>query len=106
MYALAGALVRNFVRARVITVNSVIDQSQHGRAPEATCLLIPNFFLGKADGGGLPAWQVAILYDVLLARSAQGLQTVVYVSSLDLMKKEYGFNFTRLIQTNYKTLEV
>jgi hypothetical protein len=101
MAAIAAALVRNFVRARVITLGRVLQYCAAGDPPEATCLLIPNFFIPKQDGGTIASWQVSALYDLLIQRQALGLQTVVYVSDMSGLEKEYGLAFSSLIKHAY-----
>ena len=101
MAALAGALVRNFVRARVMTLGKVLDAMAKHEEVEATCLLIPNFHLSKNEGGNIASWQVQHLHDLLVQRGQSGLQTVVYVSDFDSLRHDYGFALSRLIETNY-----
>lgn len=100
--AIAGALVRNFVRARVMTLGQVLDSLDDGVIPEHSCLLIPNFHLGSADGKAtLPAWKVSRVLDLLLARKVAGHQTVVYVEDLDLMAKDYGAQAAQHIANHF-----
>jgi hypothetical protein len=106
MAAMAGALVRNFIRARVITLGSVIDQLSAGSPPEATCLLIPNFFIRKAEGGHVATWQVQTLYDLLANRGVKGLQTVVFVADMQSLAKEYGSQFATLIENHFQTVQI
>ena len=101
MAALAGALVRNFVRARVMTLGSVLDAVAKREEVEATCLLIPNFHFAKEEGGNIASWQVQHVHDLLVQRGQSGLQTVVYVSDFDSLRHDYGFALSRLIETNY-----
>ncbi len=102
MSALAGALVRNFIRARVLTVGTVLDLLTAGNDPSVTCLLIPNFFVSKMNGGGVAPWQIPALLDLLLARQRDGLQTIIYASELTQLDKEYGLAFGRLVGNNFK----
>jgi hypothetical protein len=95
MSAMAGALLRNFIRARVCSVGEVIDYREHGADDRITALFVPNFFLGKAQGSSLPAWKLTHLIDVLVERRLAGLQTVVYVSDLNALSEEYGVGFTQ-----------
>jgi hypothetical protein len=103
MAAITGALVRNFVRARLMTVHQVIEAVDGGQPPEISCLLVPNFFVGKA---GLPAWRVALLLDALLHRHLLGLQSVLYVADLATMAKEYGTAVRQHIEAHYALVEV
>ena len=101
MAALAGALVRNFVRARVMTLGGVLDALAKHEEIEATCLLIPNFHLSKGEGGGIATWQTHMLYDLLVNRAQTGLQTVIYVTDYETLRKDYGLAIGRLIEANY-----
>lgn len=91
--SMAAALVRNYVDARVIPLNTVIDGTQNGNVlPNPTVLLIPNLFM-SAMGKNLPAWRVQAVYDVLLERSIKGKPTVVYVEDLNGLVAVYGEPF-------------
>jgi hypothetical protein len=103
MSALAGTLVRNFVRARLMTVHQVIEAVDDGQPPEMSCLLVPNFFLGKIEGA-LPAWRLALLLDGLLNRKLRGLQTVLYVTDLVTLGKEYGMALRQHLEAHYQLL--
>lgn len=106
MQAMAGAFLRNFIRARVMTLSTVLTLLDEGDAPDATVLLIPNFFLSKAEGGGLPVWKVALLYDMLVKRANHGKQTVIYATSLADLGKEYGAAFRRIVEKRFLQVEI
>jgi len=99
--ALAGCLVRNFIRARVMTLGSVIDLLAKHEMPELSVILIPNFFIAVADGGTIASWQINALYDFLVSRHTRGLQTILCISDRNTLSKEYGDAFIRLIDTHY-----
>lgn len=80
--AIAAALVRNFIDARVRTVDQMLDDPV-----EATVLLCPNFHL--IGSKTMPGWRIQKLYDLLLERYTRDLPTVVWVDSL-LGVKDYG----------------
>lgn len=101
MSAMAGALVRNFIRARVMTLGTMIDLLAKGEMPDIAALLVPNFFLSVAEGGTVAPWQVNALFDYLTYRHVSGMQTVLYVSDLSLLGKEYGMAFKSHIETHY-----
>jgi hypothetical protein len=106
MAAIAGALVRNFIRARVMTLHAVLDALVSHEEPAATCLLIPNFFVPRTQGGGLPDWKVSMLYDLLVGRGILGQQTVIFASSLAELGKDYGSLFSALVRNHYKIVEI
>ena len=99
--AIAGALIRNFIDARVMTTAQVYDQLKRGDVPNPTCLLIPNFFLGESHGVKLASWEIAALQDLLFDRHMRGQQTVVYATNFDAMSSEYGSAITQLVMANY-----
>lgn len=106
MAAIAGALIRNFIRARVFTVGALLEMKANGSAPMPTCLLIPNFFFEKAEAGQVSSWKVPDLLDLLLDRHMQGLQTVIHVSSLPGLEAEYGSAFAKHIKGHYEIVNV
>ena len=101
MSAIVGALIRNFVRARVMTVEQALDMSEAGGIPH-TCIAIPNFFIEKSLGGGKMAdWKLGLLMDLLMQRRIAGQQTLLYVSDLDAMATEYGSAFSAFVSKHY-----
>jgi hypothetical protein len=88
--AITAALIRNYVDARVIPMNSLIENLDPGRA--ATVLVIPNLYL-SAMTKQMPAWRVQVMYDLLLERSIRSKPTVAYVEDLDGLKGIYGAPF-------------
>ncbi len=102
MAAIAGALTRNFIFARLMTLHELMQSVNDGDIPDMSCLLVPNFFVDK----GQPTWRTASLLDVLIARHTAGLQTVLYSADLIAMGKEYGNGLTRHIEHLYQTLPV
>jgi hypothetical protein len=90
--AIAGALVRNYIDARVIPVNTLLDLAAEGMTPSPTVLLIPNLYMSSVSKT-MPAWKVQQLYDILLQRSTHGKPTVVYVEDLKSLAGQYGVPF-------------
>lgn len=105
MSAVAGFLVRNFVRARVMPLGSVIDAHASDTMPQLTALLIPNFFYPASEGGTVASWHVSALHDLLIARQVAGQQTIIFASDLTLLRKEYGLAFGDLIDANFSVVE-
>lgn len=101
MAAMAGALVRNFIRARVMTLGAILDMLPKQEMPHLQALLIPNFFLSKEQGGTVATWQVNALFDYLVYRQSSGLQTVIYASDLSLLGKEYGMAFKSHVEVHF-----
>jgi hypothetical protein len=106
MSAIAGALVRNFIRARVMMLGAVLDLLAAREEIKATALLIPNFHLSRDEGGGIAKWQTQALHDLLLERGQEDLQTVLYATSLADLGQDYGTAFRSLIEAHYLTVEI
>jgi hypothetical protein len=106
MAAIAGCLTRNFIRARLMTINQAIDDCQTGQPPMMSCILIPNFFYPKAHGGKQADWRIQIILDLLMQRHAEGLQSVLYAYSMEGLGKEYGAPIRRYLEAHYTILEV
>ncbi len=87
--AMAAACLRNYIGARVMTLQDTLAALSDHVMPTPTVLLIPNFFVGV--DGGLPAkWMVPELLGLLYARQSAGLQTVIYVQDVKHMAAAYG----------------
>ena len=103
--AIAGALVRNFIRARVMTLGMVLDLLASKSMPELTCILIPNFYSPFNESGHIGAWQISALYDFLMQRHVDGHQTVIHVTSPKMLAKDYGTPFDRFLNDHFIKVE-
>lgn len=101
MMAMAGVCVRNFINAKVMTVQEVVTALKKESMPSPSVLLIPNFFISKEQGGSLPAWQVSGLLGMLMNRQSEELQTVIYVEDLQAMAIQYGDVFAQHFKGNF-----
>ena len=106
MSAMAAVFTRNFVRARLMTLQHVLGILKEGDSPEATVLLIPNFFHSKDEGGTILPWQAGVLYDLMLQRAAQGKHTAIYATGVDEMGASYGSAFARFVSSHYLKAEI
>ena len=88
--AIAAACLRNYINARLMTLQAVLDALDAGTMPQPTVLLIPNFFVKAKDGGKLAEWETPALLGLLYDRQAAGLQTVVYVQDMTALAAAYG----------------
>lgn len=95
--AICGALVRNFIDARVYSVTDVLEAVQGQDVPEPTVMLIPNLYVPS-----LPKWKSSLLYDVFLRRLSGNLPTVVAVESMMNLRKDYGETFFQHLTSHYK----
>lgn len=90
MLAIAGACLRQYINAKVMTLQEVLGSLKTSDMPSPTVLLIPNFFLSKSDGGRIAEWEVSSLLGLLYKRHQEGKQTVLYVGDWDGMRADYG----------------
>jgi len=81
MQAIGGACIRNFVEARMVTIEDLVDYNH----TDVSVLLIPDFYTGD-----IPTWKRTKLYSMLLGRHMARQATVIYVSNGEKMKLEYG----------------
>lgn len=96
MAALCGALVRNFVDARVRTIEEVLEE------PEArywTALLLPSFC--TEDAAALLPRQRRAVAELVLARAADAMQTVVYAPSYESVVAAYGQPTADVVQRRF-----
>lgn len=98
--SIAGALLRNFIDARVVTLSTLLDAAEGGTVPDPTVMLIPNLYV-SSYGKTLPAWKVNAVYDLLLRRWTSEKPTVVVVESLKGLAAAYGQAFYSHL-SNYK----
>lgn len=104
MMAIAAALLRNFIDARVIPLNTLISACEKGDPPDPTVLLIPNLYVWS-EGKALPAWKIQSVYDLLLQRLTMGKPVVAYVEELAPMEKSYGQVFAQHLADHYRRSE-
>ena len=89
MMAIAGACLRNYINAKVMTVYDVLAALKDGDMPSPTVLLIPDFY----DGNKVPEWQKNGLLGLLYKREQHNQKTVLYVSDRKGMIQNYGQPF-------------
>lgn len=94
--AISGALIRNYIDARVITLQTMLDNEV-----SPTVLVIPNFHISAIDCKAHPSWKVDQVYSVLLDRMSTGLQTVLGVTSMEDLQMAYGDNVVKHLKSNY-----
>lgn len=104
---ITGALVRNFIRARLMTLNQCLESMKAGASPSYSCLIVPNFFIEKSMGGSAVAsWQTALLHDMLLYRHTHAMPSVLYVSDMKALGQDYGEIVAKHLQTHYTIAEI
>lgn len=104
MMAVAGACLRNFVDAKVVTLQELLSDIKEGNPPDVSVLLIPNFFINRADGGKIAEWHIAELLGLLYSRMTKGQQTFLYVSDFDSLRKTYGDPMASHLQNHFRSI--
>jgi hypothetical protein len=98
--AIAAAFIRNFMDARVIPLNTLLDMQEQKSVPHPTVLIIPNLFVVAAINN-LSAWKIQAIYDLLLDRSIKGKASVVYVEDLKSLANHYGKPFADFLKESF-----
>jgi len=94
--AIAACLLRNYVDARVISLNNILERYEEHDVPQPTLLLIPNLYV-TVTGKGLPGWRIQAIYDILMQRISMGKPSVLYVEDMTSLKQAYGMPFFDLL---------
>ena len=58
MSGIAGSLVRNFIRARMMSMETIYQHMKSGEAPSADCLLLPLFPPPRRTTAGKPRCRI------------------------------------------------
>lgn len=108
MQALTGALVRNFIDARVRPTSQAITRiGPIEESPPAACsvLFLPDLCVGPGDQ---PDWFVREVVAMFMEREAAGKQTIAYIRSLEMVKKVYGETLSELLsdKARYRRVKV
>ena len=98
--AIAGALIRNYIDARVIPLNALFDMKEEGGVPSPTVLLIPNLFV-CSYGKTVTAWKMQIIYDLLLSRAIKNKPSVLWIESMAKLQEQWGKPFHDFL-SNFK----
>lgn len=104
MMVMVGAFLRNYIDARVMTVQDVIQRLKDDDMPSPTVLLVPNFCVEKGEGGDIPQWQVSSLLGLLHTRLSKQQKTVLYAPSLSALEKQYGQPFRAHVEAHYTVI--
>lgn len=92
MQSMTAAFLRNFIDARLMPVNQVLEHIEQGSPPDCEVLLVPNLYQ-TAYGKAFPAYKIQALYDLLLARQAKAKLCVLYVQNMEELEAEFGVLF-------------
>lgn len=92
MQAIGGACIRNFIEARVVPIEDLVDYDHSN----VSVLLVPDFYTGD-----IPTWKRTKLLSMLLGRHAARQATVIYVSNGQAMKRDYGEPLTNHVNETF-----
>lgn len=101
--AMAGALLRNYINARVAPLTDVLAALKTGEMEQYSVLLIPDLYLGQQERHAVAPWQTVMLLGLLYNRQAANRQTVVYVESLPAMGEAYSVQLQQHLQQYFIT---
>jgi len=104
MMAITGACLRNFIDARMMPVQEVVERLKSGTMLSPTLVLIPNFCMGINDGASIAPWQAASLLGWLYSRVARNLKTVLYVGDMKSLEKAYGSAMYKHLKVHYSII--
>lgn len=105
MMAITGTCLRNYINAKVMTLQDVLVALKTDDMPSPTVLLIPNFCMGKKSGGHLADWEKSNLLGLLYRRQQRSQKTILYVSSLADMEADLGQPFVDHIRSHFLTIK-
>lgn len=100
MMAMTAAFLRNFVDARLLPLNTLLQMVEDKVDCDPTVLFVPNLYL-RQGGKALPSWKMQIMYDLLLGRLTSGKLTALYVEDMAAMASEYGPAFRGHLNDHY-----
>lgn len=96
---IAGAFVRNFIGARVITMQNLLRDCEEGEDPQERVILIPDFYI---DDVKIPSWKLANIRSCFIDRMYADQQTILGVQNFEHMRRDYGATFTDFIIEHFK----
>ena len=99
--AMAGALLRNYIGVKVMSLSDfIMTVEKHSPASE-TCVLIPNFHT-KGDSASLAPWRRGLLLDGLVKRQLAGHRTVLITNDAKAAGVDYGPGIRALLENSYE----
>ncbi len=105
MHLAAAACIRNYINAKVVSLQSVISHLKDNTLPSPTVLLIPDFCVGNSEGGKVPEWIIHGLLSMLYDRQSASLQTFLYIKSSEDLQHGLGSAFVDHITDNFTIVE-
>lgn len=103
MMAMVGAFLRNYINARMLSVQEVLTLVKSPGTTPPTVALVPNFSMPKAEASVAP-WESASLLSWLYSRLVDGQKTVLFVGSMKTLEEVYGEAMLKHLKTHYRIL--
>jgi hypothetical protein len=105
MMAITGACLRNYMDARFMTVQSILQQLKDETMDNPTVVLIPNFCdVMASDKKLLTSVHSAVLLGWLYSRLSKNLKTIMYVGSMEAVIHMYGKTMWNHLKSQYVVL--
>ena len=99
MMSIAGVCLRNYINAKVMTVQTVLESMKANQMPtNVSVLLIPNFYDKDCH---IAKWQVSDLLGMLYQRQQDGKHTILHVSNMKELEAEYGKSFKKHLRGKF-----
>ncbi|MGW8177426.1 MAG: hypothetical protein ACWGQW_01300 [bacterium] len=99
MMAIAGALTRNYIETRVMTLPEVFDTLKSNGRVSVRVLMLPDFHTTESEK--LTAWQSTALYGLLLRRMQETCATYLQVGNPQSLEKAYGKAIAGILKAKY-----
>ena len=103
--AMAGALVRNFIDANVMTQTEFTTLSKDSGQRWPSCTIVPNFYLSGVDDQ-IPSWLLSYIMDGLISIHTKGRKVVLIVDDFKKMSKAYGPAMREHVDNAFIKMEV
>lgn len=106
LMAMAAGFLRNFIDARVVSLDSLVRLMGNGEAFNPTVLIIPNFHrVSNTGGAGIPNWQFQQVYSLLMERFSTRRATVLHIDDEKRLVLDYGKSLSSFLYSNWSLIE-
>jgi len=98
--AMCGALIRNYVDARVVMTHELIEVDPGN----ISVIAVPNFYQLACNAGSVAKWEAPQILEWLYSRFLMGKPCILHVENLDRLEGEYGPAIHSFLCNNYTIL--
>jgi len=103
MNAMCGALIRNFINARMVPVKTICTRIKSKQDIEGTAIFIPNFLVGENQYEWAD-WDKSGFYDWLYQRNMEGKQTILGSKSMKAVKSMFGDSLYEYVANHFMVM--